>query len=417
MSAFDDELAFLDAQGHNIHDDDDESSMHHHQLVTSPLLKYSVLARHSDAFPSRGLLGTCGGERVYINTNAPSSGVVCGVQGAGKSHTVSCILESALIPDPRIGSLPEPLAALVFHFDEQDCGRPCEAAYLSCPLSGAAHQTGSHVPQVTVLCSPSNFTRRSRAYASLPNVRVAPLFLSERDLTADRMLAIMGCDNIETMPLYMHSVLLMIRNMGVDAFSYSELKKRLNAEKLNASQKVMLKLRTDLLDAFIRPGSPDITSFFAAGEIVLVDLTDPFLDGLTAAVMFDIVLGSFIQWQTTTGKIAVLDEAHKYLTNSDTARLTQSVANIIRLQRHLATRVIIATQEPTVVPRTILDLASFIICHRFSSRHGARTSPNTSAHPMPRARSSGSSKSCSSRRVRASCSRLRPSLACVGRQG
>jgi hypothetical protein len=63
----------------------------------------------------------------------------------------------------------------------------------------------------------------------------------------------------------------------------------------------------------------------------------------------------------------VLDEAHKYLVNSDSARLTQSVSNIIRLQRHLATRVIIATQEPTVIPVTILDLASIIICHRFSS--------------------------------------------------
>jgi hypothetical protein len=90
----------------------------------------------------------------------------------------------------------------------------------------------------------------------------------------------------------------------------------------------------------------------------------------------------------------VLDEAHKYLINSDTARLTQSISSIIRLQRHLSTRVIIATQvghhrlivtrspcsphvqEPTVIPSTMLDLASFIICHRFTSpswcRHLAR---------------------------------------------
>ncbi|KAJ7723891.1 hypothetical protein B0H16DRAFT_1736988 [Mycena metata] len=53
---------------------------------------------------------------------------------------------------------------------------------------------------------------------------------------------------------------------------------------------------------------------------------------------------------------ALLDEAHKYLINSDSARLTQSISNLIRLQRHLATRVIIATQEPTVIPSTILNL-------------------------------------------------------------
>ena len=63
----------------------------------------------------------------------------------------------------------------------------------------------------------------------------------------------------------------------------------------------------------------------------------------------------------------VLDEAHKYLTNSDADRFNQSICSIIRQQRHLAARVIISTQEPTVVPSSMLDLMSYIICHRFSS--------------------------------------------------
>ncbi|KAJ7085504.1 hypothetical protein B0H15DRAFT_377382 [Mycena belliarum] len=334
----------------------------HHQLVTSPLITYAAFKQHAAAFPSRGLLGTSAGERVYMNTNTPSSAVICGVQGAGKSHTVSCILESALIPDRHIGKLPAPLSALVFHFDMHDAGRPCEAAFLSAPNANNAS-----VRQVTVLCSPSNVNRRRAAYAALPQVRVEPLCLSERDLTADRMLALMGCDNIETMPLYMHTALLLIRNMGIDAFRYSEFKRQLGLEPLNPVQKAMIKLRIDLLDAFIRHNAPDIQSYFVEGGLVLVDLTDPFLDGLTATVLFDIVLGSFTQWQTPCGKLVVLDEAHKYLTNSDSARLTQSIGNTIRLQRHLATRVVVATQEPTVVPATILDLASIIVCHRFSS--------------------------------------------------
>ncbi|KAJ7289824.1 hypothetical protein C8J57DRAFT_1706489 [Mycena rebaudengoi] len=360
----DDELAFLETAMPA--DQDDNANLLRHQLITSPLLTYSALEHRAADFPSRGLLGTSAGIRVYLNTNAPSSVVICGVQGAGKSHTVSCILESALIADPRVGKLPEPLSALVFHFDTQDVGRPCEAAFLSSP-SPALNLNNASLPQVTVLCSPSNVNRRRRAYASLADVRVEPLYLSEKDLTADRMLAIMGCDNLDTMPLYMHTALLIIRNMGVDAFSYIEFKRRLGLEHLNPNQKAMIELRLHLLDAFIRPGARDIESYFTAGGLVLVDLTDPFLDGLKAAVLFDIVLGTFTQWQTVCGKLVVLDEAHKYLVNSDSARLTQSVGNIIRLQRHLATRVIIATQEPTVVPPTILDLASIIICHRFSS--------------------------------------------------
>ncbi|KAJ7449422.1 hypothetical protein B0H11DRAFT_2078649 [Mycena galericulata] len=358
-----DELAFLETA--TPAEQDNDSNILRHQFVTSPLLTYSAVKGRAADFPSRGLLGISAGERVYVNTNAPSSAVICGVQGSGKSHTVSCLLESTLIADPRIGQLPEPLSALVFHFDTQDTGRPCEAAFLSSPAAhGLNHAT---LPQATVLCSPSNVNRRRRAYSSLAHVRVEPLYLSERDLTVDRMLAIMGCDNLDAMPLYMHTALLIIRNMGVDAFSYLEFKRRIGLERLDATQKAMIKLRLDLLDAFIRPSAREIESYFAAGRLVLIDLTDPFLDGLTAAVLFDSVLGSFIQWQTACGKLVVLDEAHKYLVNSDSARLTQSVSNIIRLQRHLATRVIIATQEPTVIPPTILDLASIIICHRFSS--------------------------------------------------
>ncbi|KAJ7124629.1 hypothetical protein C8R43DRAFT_1240942 [Mycena crocata] len=356
-----DELAFLQTATpteQNIH-----ANLLQHQLVTSPLLTYSAFRHRAADFPSSGLLGTSAGDRVYVNTNAPSSAVICGVQGSGKSHTVSCILESALIADSRIGQLPEPLSALVFHFDTQDTGRPCEAAFLSSPTM----LTHAALPQVTVLCSASNINRRRHAYASLHHVRVEPLSLSEKDLTAERMLAIMGCDNLDTMPLYMHTVLLIIRNMGVDAFNYLEFKRQIALEQLDLKQKAMIKLRLDLLDGFLRPGAPEIESYFAAGGLVLVDLTDPFLDGLTAAILFDIVLGTFTQWKTTCGKLVVLDEAHKYLVNSDSARLTQSICNTIRLQRHLGTRVVIATQEPTVIPATILDLASIIICHRFSS--------------------------------------------------
>ncbi|KAJ7854277.1 hypothetical protein B0H14DRAFT_764145 [Mycena olivaceomarginata] len=356
----DDELTFLKTA--TPADQHTDADLLNHQLVTSPLLTYSALKHRATDFPSRGLLGTSAGDRVYFNTNTPSSAVICGVQGSGKSHTVSCLLECALIPDSRIGKLPEPLSALVFHFDTQDGGRPCEAAFLSSP---AAHHAS--LPYVTVLCSPSNVSRRRRAYASLAQVRVEPLYLSEGDLTADRMLAIMGCDNLDTMPLYMHTALLIIRNMGVDVFSYREFKRRISLECLNATQQAMIKLRLDLLDGFLRPGAHDIESYFAPGGLVLVDLTDPFLDGLTAGVLFDIVLGVFTQWQTVCGKLVVLDEAHKYFVNSESARLTRSVSDIIRLQRHLATRVIIATQEPTVIPPTILDLASMIICHRFSS--------------------------------------------------
>ena len=45
---------------------------------------------------------------------------------------------------------------------------------------------------------------------------------------------------------------------------------------------------------------------------------------------------------------------------------TESLLSVIRQQRHLATRVIIATQEPTISP-SLLDLCSMTIVHRFTS--------------------------------------------------
>lgn len=46
--------------------------------------------------------------------------------------------------------------------------------------------------------------------------------------------------------------------------------------------------------------------------------------------------------------------------------LTETMLSLIRQQRHLATRVIIATQEPTLAPN-LLDLCNVTIVHRFTS--------------------------------------------------
>lgn len=48
------------------------------------------------------------------------------------------------------------------------------------------------------------------------------------------------------------------------------------------------------------------------------------------------------------------------------SQFTESLLSVIRQQRHLATRVIIATQEPTISP-ALLDLSSMTIVHRFTS--------------------------------------------------
>lgn len=86
--------------------------------------------------------------RLFYNTTVPSSTFICGSQGSGKSHTLSCLLENCLVASDA-ATLPRPLTALVFHYDtfvSDDAGSPCEAAYLA-SMSGI---------RVRVLCSPTN---------------------------------------------------------------------------------------------------------------------------------------------------------------------------------------------------------------------------------------------------------------------
>jgi len=118
--------------------------------------KMAVSSASDPPFSQYGLLagditGTAqepGDNRIFWNISAPSSFFICGSQGSGKSHTLSCLLENALIPCSA-NQLPRPLTGIVFHYDtfiSDTGGSPCEAAWLS---------SNPNV-KVRVLCPPTN---------------------------------------------------------------------------------------------------------------------------------------------------------------------------------------------------------------------------------------------------------------------
>lgn len=86
--------------------------------------------------------------RIFWNIAAPSSFFICGSQGSGKSHTLSCLLENALaLCDANV--LPRPLTGIVFHYNtfiSDSGGSPCEVAWLSSNID----------IKVRVLCPPTN---------------------------------------------------------------------------------------------------------------------------------------------------------------------------------------------------------------------------------------------------------------------
>jgi len=50
---------------------------------------------------------------------------------------------------------------------------------------------------------------------------------------------------------------------------------------------------------------------FAKGQLTIIDLSDPFIDEDSACRIFDIICRLFTRIHLDTGKVLVIDEAHK----------------------------------------------------------------------------------------------------------
>ncbi|PIL36894.1 hypothetical protein GSI_00584 [Ganoderma sinense ZZ0214-1] len=294
-----------------------EDIIEEHEIKTAPLFTREALL-NSGASSERSQYGVLGrvlavhqppgshkmeDPRLYVNTNAPFSALVCGVQGSGKSHTVSVMLENMLYEAlPSIGSCKKALSGLVLHFSEGGSGaQPCEAAW--------------------------------KVYTPLQDVES------------------------------------ILRELG-EGFTYKKFLSEINKAKkdMNPAQRAMLNQRLALLHSFVLPDNNSQKSLFEEGQLAVVDLSDPFIDPTSACSLFEIVTRLFVRSELNTGKVLVVDEAHKYLSaNRGDSGLTRALTSLIRQQRHLAMRVVISTQEPTAVPPVLIDLVSIAIFHRFSS--------------------------------------------------
>ncbi|KAH7558346.1 hypothetical protein BM1_05618 [Bipolaris maydis] len=309
---------------------------------------------------------------VLLNTDSPWSAFLCGSQGSGKSHTLSCMLENCLLTDktilPRVGLNPHPLAGLVFHYDRCQGSGVCEAAYLC-----------TNIP-TTVLVSPSNYGRLKRAYEAMAakqnaKISVKQLYVLPKYLDTERMKTLMAVGK-EDETILMILRKMAIKSQGLGTFDYITFKNELSATKFTSGQDGPMKLRLDLLESFMKDrkkGSSTLANtendFLTGtpGSLTIVDLTDPVIDADSACVLFDICLSVFIQ-QTQCGKIVALDEAHNYMTEGSGAAkaFTEKLLRTVREQRHQAVRVVIATQEPSINTQ-LLDLCSITMVHRCTS--------------------------------------------------
>ncbi|KAI4111950.1 MAG: hypothetical protein LQ345_006652 [Seirophora villosa] len=335
--------------------------------------------------PEDRSVGKKADRRLFVNMNAPFSAFLCGSQGSGKSHTLSCMLEGAL-KDSRAGKLVQPMAGLVFHFDKasRSAGRqPCEAAYLC----------SEGIP-VRVLVPLSSAWKAEELYTNLPGLPagakkpvVCPLLLLEEHLDVTSIMTLMKIDPGKGgTQLYMETVYDILRQLSMEAkaatkFDHEAFLERIKEYKLLDGQSGPLRQRLDLLKRFLAKCAGTLPGWleahekqegmnifsFAPGTLTIIDLCDPWTNEGAACALFDICLSLFKDLGPKTGKIVALDEAHKFMTSTDeSSAFTDSLLKIIREQRHSGMRVIIATQEPTISPK-LLDLCSMTIVHRFTS--------------------------------------------------
>ncbi|KAK3364455.1 hypothetical protein B0T25DRAFT_443592 [Lasiosphaeria hispida] len=353
-----------------------------------PFSQYGLLAGDISGVTQDGSTDN----RIFWNIAAPSSFFICGSQGSGKSHTLSCLLENALARCPA-NVLPHPLTGIVFHYDtfiSDTGGSPCEVAWLASNLD----------INVRVLCPPTNIRTMKKLYSRFPTVTVEELRLNESDLNTKRMLDLMAVTS-GGMPLYLHVVNRILRELRVEqqrtgaTFSYTAFKKMLLRENLTEMQLSPLRQRLETLESFMVEDEAKAFNMFSRncsdsknpvpkrrttlsrqgtdwtprpGQLTIVDLSCPCVTAEMACSLFNISLSLFLeQSSATVGRIIALDEAHKYMNDSPECQtLTEALLATIRLQRHLGARVVISTQEPTISPK-LLDLCSVTVVHRFTS--------------------------------------------------
>lgn len=286
-------------------------------LSKSPFVSYSGIGRVVGQYTPE-FLPSPKENIVYMNTNTPSSTIICGVQGSGKSHSVSVIIENSLIRAPELGKLPEKLSVVVFHLGAAQGGMhlPCESAFIR--TSNPGHQNFK-IP-VTVLVSPSNFVNMQKSYRPT-GAKVIPFYLSTKDLNCTRMLSLMRVGEGNKIPLYMEVVQQILRSMGNKPFDYGVFKKAIEEKKktdFTKEQNMPLDLRIQLLEAMLLEcqkgkveNAGSITTHFKRGEVTIVDLTDPFINESAASALFDMALSLYLETEIPSGKLLVLDEAHK----------------------------------------------------------------------------------------------------------
>ena len=342
-----------------------------------PVTQYGLLGREASHHAGGAIIRRAGKESdklIYGNHAEPWSAFICGSQGSGKSHTLATLLENSILHPAPAGELPNPLSAIAFHWDEftgAETTQFCELAYFC--TKGI---------KVQVLVSPANYDTMKKLYENLPGLpggatkpEVQSLQFLPSQLSIESILTLMSVSDQTATPLYVSVISRMLREMavkrkGLAGIDYNLFRKQVDNYKFTDGQRQMLDMRLQMLDEFVDKGAKNAQEIWGCkpGTLTIVDLSSAFVQAGDACALFWLCLNFFMAGRGESGRVVILGEAHKFLTDTGEAqKLIGKLTSMVCQQRHLGTRVLIATQEPTLDTR-LLGLCTVKIIHRFDSK-------------------------------------------------
>lgn len=318
-----------------------------------------------------GIVGSLAdtGEKVAIDLDGTNVVSVFGVQGSGKSYTVGAVIEAGLLRDPMLNRLPNPLAAVVFHYSTDQTYAPeyASMALANTDPEAAAQLAAAYgtqpraLPDVALLVPEAVQARRAEEFAGLP---VHRLMLAPHELTLNDWKLLMGIEGGDQM--YSKAMTTILRKIR-GQISLETLRSEVQQSSMSAAQKNIALTRLSFTEAFVADDG-GVSHHVVPGRLLIVDLRDELIEQDEALALFMVLLNRFAQVETAEGrsfnKLIVFDEAHKYMND---ARLTGAIVETIREMRHRGTSVIIASQNPPSVPREVIELSQVVIAHEFSS--------------------------------------------------
>jgi len=324
-----------------------------------------------------GILGSDDKARVALDLSGCNTISLFGVQGFGKSYTLGTIVEMAVKSIPGVNCLPAPLATIVFHYHRTDAFEPELLSALRPNtrenevdrLRDTFGAEPTRLDDVVLLVPEAKVERRRREY---PNLRVEPIRFHPMELKGMGWKMLLGAYGNDALYLRQFNAILgrLRDDLSVQALR-DEIIKADMATPVTRLALDRLKLAEPfILDDPDADESQGVGALLKAGRVIIVDLRDAWIEKDQALELFVVLMNVFgsagrdESGQTAFNRLMVLDEAHKYVGEPE---LVTHLVETVREMRHLGATVVIASQDPPSIPRTVLELSTVIVCHRMTS--------------------------------------------------